>query len=291
MEELARRPSLERCATEACSSDSEAFRVRELVIEIELDDVLRAPGDHDMQTVESSWKCLVERIRSHMSQSTSVIVRGWTPQIRLGLTQASMRLQFGNLGFRCQWLDGMLMAARRGVDEEDDIPYHKITTMAKFIELVEDTTTCGNFLDGKDMNSSPPTWAKPIFDSTTAWEHTMHLRFLQKSRSKKTEHAVRFEEAAPTVIRSATWSSQGWRLVTHPGFVTFPHHDCCGMGTYVVGNSGAKIWSVMRPKRDKCPSSLKGLKEALQNTTELTTEGNYPNADIATVCLEEGDIM
>ncbi|KAF8449185.1 hypothetical protein L210DRAFT_3640789 [Boletus edulis BED1] len=98
-------------------------------------------------------------------------------------------------------------------------------------------------------------------------------------------------EDAPKVIRSGTWSSQGWRLVTHPGYLTLPHHDCCGMGTYVIGNSGAKLWAVMHPKWDVCPSSFKGLLRSLTIASELSPEDEFSDADIATVFLEEGDVM
>lgn len=181
-----------------------------------------------------------------MSQSTSVVVRGWTTELSLRLSKASMALQFGDLRFHCQWVDATLLTASRGIDEP--IPYHKKTMLEIFVELAEDPTTCGNFLDGKDMNPTPPMWSKPLLDSTITWEHTMHLRFTQQAGLKKKVPALLCEEAPPSLIHSATWSSQGWRLVTHPRYLTLPHHDCCGMGAYVVGNTRAKIWAIMRPK-------------------------------------------
>ncbi|KAG6370433.1 hypothetical protein JVT61DRAFT_12048 [Boletus reticuloceps] len=104
-------------------------------------------------------------------------------------------------------------------------------------------------------------------------------------------HLWFLEQALPKVIHSGTWTSQGWRLVSHPGYITLPHHDCCGMGTYVIGNAGAKIWAVMRPKCDICPSSLKGLKNHLAIAAEIDKEGVFSEMDIATICLEEGDMM
>ena len=161
--------------------------------------------------------------------------------------------------------------------------------MEKFVDLIKDTNTCGNFLDGKDTNPVIPMWATPLLHSTTAWNNTMHLRFSQKLY-RKVPHVV-IQRSAPTAIRSTTWSSQGWRLVTHPGFLTMPHHDCCGMCTYVIGNSGAKIWAVMRPKRKLCPDSLESLHEVYTSAADFSEEGTFCNADIVTVCLEEGDVM
>jgi len=93
------------------------------------------------------------------------------------------------------------------------------------------------------------------------------------------------------VICSATWSSQVWRLIIHPGFVIFPYHDCCGLGTYVIGNSGAKIWEIIHPKHDLCPSSLASLTEAFEKVTNLLKEEKFSNVEIVTVCLEESNVM
>lgn len=286
---LAGCPSVERSASEPCSSDPYTFRINDLITEIELDEVLRSPHQHDANMVASKWKELVETIKSHMSRSTSVVVRGgWAPQLSLEFSKVSVAMQFGgDVGFRCQWVDGFILAANR--DREKHLEnYHKTTTMARFIEQVEDTSVCGNFLDGKDMNQTPPLWAKPVFDSATAWGHTVHLRWLKGAD----EHgAPEFEENPPTAIRSETWTSQGWKLVTHPGYVTIPHHDCCGMGTYVIGNVGSKVWAVVRPKRRACATLMKDLHACMSNAMDLSEDGDFSNADVATVCLGEGDVM
>ncbi|KAG8220308.1 hypothetical protein J3R82DRAFT_3500 [Butyriboletus roseoflavus] len=165
-------------------------------------------------------------------------------------------------------------------------------TMERFIDLVEDPTVCRNFLDSKDTNPSPPMWVMPLLNSTFAWNHTMHLQFTQSTQKKKKKPSkVVVGEQGPSVIHSGTWTSQGWRLVTHPGFITFPHCDCSGMCTYIIGNSGAKIWAVMCPKRVLCPDSSEQLSEILRHAITMSLEGRFSEADVATVCLEEGDIM
>lgn len=203
-----------------------------------------------------------------------------------------MALHFGSLDQRCQWIDGVLYSASKEPTGKKKQPFHKVTTLEKFIDLMKDGNTCGNFLDAKDVNPTPPTWMTPLLDSTLAWNQTMHLRCIQTAKGKKKQDsAVNIDSQGPTSIRSGTWTSQGWRLLTHPGFFTFPHHDCCGMCTYVVGKSGAKIWGVIRPKRHICPDSIKGLSEVYQRVMDLTPEGSFKNADLATVCLESGDVM
>ncbi|KAG6374921.1 hypothetical protein JVT61DRAFT_3664 [Boletus reticuloceps] len=63
------------------------------------------------------------------------------------------------------------------------------------------------------------------------------------------------------------------------------------MCTYVVANTGAKLWATMQPKHRKCPSSLQGLVEVFKTATTHSEQGRFSDADIAMVCLEEGDMM
>ncbi|KAF9219652.1 hypothetical protein BS17DRAFT_769872 [Gyrodon lividus] len=181
----------------------------DLVVELELDGVLRDGGGKDGEEVERAWKELIGDIELHMAQSTSVVVQGWTLALKLKWSKDSMGLQFGNLGQRWQWIDGILYKKSRENEGKggvsDKVEYHKMSTMEEFMDLTEDMTVCGNFLDGNDL--------------------------------------------------------------------------------------GAKVWAVMRPKHKLCPNSLDGISEAFVQATTLSPEGTFSDADIATVCLEEGDIM
>lgn len=51
----------------------------------------------------------------------------------------SMALRCEDLRLHCQCIDGTLLAANRGLEEP--IPYHKVTTLQRFIELVDELTT------------------------------------------------------------------------------------------------------------------------------------------------------
>ncbi|KAG6378030.1 hypothetical protein JVT61DRAFT_13709 [Boletus reticuloceps] len=203
---------------------------------------------------------------------------------------APSEVQVGNLGQRCQWIEGIRFANRDEASEETS--YHEVTSLERFLDLIDDPNICGNFLDSKNVNPSPLAWMHPLLDSTTAWNQTMHLNFMKsKLRSKKMKCKINVESNRPAVARTGTWTSQGWRLLTHPGFVTFPHYNCCGVCTYVVGNDGAKIWAVIRPKWGVCPKSLEGLSEVLDTAATLSSEGCFSDTNVATVCLEQGDTM
>jgi len=58
---------VERSGSELYGSNPDAFRVRNLAIEVELNAVLRAPGDHNADMLEKKWNKLVEKIMAHMS--------------------------------------------------------------------------------------------------------------------------------------------------------------------------------------------------------------------------------
>ncbi|KAG6372929.1 hypothetical protein JVT61DRAFT_6963 [Boletus reticuloceps] len=208
----------------------------------------------------------------------------------LNFSKKSLAHQVGNIGQRCQWIEGTWFTAREEGTEE--MSYHEVTTLERFLDLVDDPNICGNFLDSKDVNSSPPTWMGPLLDLTTAWNQTMHLNFTKsKSRSKKKQSEINAQSNGLAMIRSGTWISQGWRLMSHPEFVTFPHYNRCGVCTYVIGNDGAKIWAVIRPKQGLSPKSLEGLSQVLVTAALLSPKDHFSDADIAMVCLERGDTM
>ena len=122
-----------------------------------------------------------------------------------------MDLQFGTLSQRCQWVDGVLLVMKQKANE--NLPFHRITTLNTFIDQVEDMSTYGNFLDGKDLNLSSPTWMKPLLDSTAAWNQPMHLRFTQKAKQgKEGLPMVIIDDKGMTIIQSPTWTSQGYPI-------------------------------------------------------------------------------
>ena len=78
----------------------------------------------------------------------------------------------------------------------------------------------------------------------------------------------------------------------HPGFMMFAHHDCCGMNTYVKCDVGCKIWSIIQPKKGRCKVSNDRLHSQFEAAVELSSEDKtLLEADVVTICLEEGDIM
>lgn len=137
------------------------------------------------------------------------------------------------------------------------------------------------------------TWALPH-----GWSHSWTL--LQHGTNPCTSGSLRRRSKAR---RACPWSSStikewpssspqhGHPRVTQSEFVMFPHHDYCRMCTYIIGMSGAKVWCVMCPKHDSCPKDIEGLSNVFHTAMDMSPEGTFSSADLATIILEAGDIM
>ena len=187
---------------------------------------------HTTGMAHEAWEDMLQMITKHLAQSKSVVVHGWRELSLLNFLKMSMLMLFGGQHQICSHRDDNPTKAQ-------DI--HQSMTLKKFFKLFHDVTVCRNFLDVKNMNPVPPLWMKPLLHSTTAWDQTVHLRMTHGWNCNLVMH-----EDGPVTIWSATWTSFDWRLVTHSKFLTYLHHNCCGLATYIVSNTGCKIWAVMQ---------------------------------------------
>lgn len=81
---------------------------------------------------------------------------------------------------------------------------------------------------------------RDLDDSALAWEVTRDLYSNPKTRPKGL--------VGPQLIRYDNWRSQAWDLITHGGFLTYPHHDANGLCTYTYIQCGMKIWAALQLK-------------------------------------------
>ena len=75
------------------------------------------------------------------------------------------------------------------------------------------------------------------------------------------------------------------------GYFTHFHHNCCGLGTYVMGDVKGKVWAILHVKQNACPSLVKERHKCIMNVVELSPDSRFPDTDIAVVCLDAKDIM
>jgi|ERR1700722_1510746 hypothetical protein len=258
-------------------------RKSELITVLELDEILRNPHAHSKEHVYESTTRLQKEIRSNMAESRSVVVRGWKRDMNSDFTPESLILHMGDLGQPAQWTDGVLIARNRDIDE--DAPYHQTTSLQEFLSAIDRTDVCGNWLDSKNNHPTAPFFVTPILDSTTAWNHTFRI-FCQKN---KKENDISHTDT-PETIRAANWSAAGFRLLTHPGALTWPHFDCCGFATYAVAEEGCKLWAVMRPRAAECQTEWKNVPDLYSKMLATGPDGVHP-CDMEVMVLECGDVL
>jgi hypothetical protein len=282
VKDLSKRPL---AGSHSTAITNNTCHVSDMVIVVELEDVLRNPDRYPTADVSVALQRLTEEVKTHMAHSKSVVVRGWRRDLRYDFSPLALQLHVGDLGQRAQWLEGFQFAKNRDRDEKDRDEYHKSTTLNEFIAEMANPDLCGNWLDSNNLHPNPPSFIPPLLDSTKAWNETYHLRFYSNGLKK---YNITYD--GPAALRSSNWSSAGWRLITHPGFVTHPHHDCCGFGTYVVAEAGCKMWGVMRPKVERCGQPMRNLFTEFERMVDLIGGVGY-DCDVVTVCLEENDVM
>jgi hypothetical protein len=79
---------------------------------------------------------------------------------------------------------------------------------------------------------------RPISDNVNAKAATMNKYHLPKTGKNKGK-----KYCGVQTISGDSEKVRGWDLLTHGGFVTYPHHDASGLCTYVNVRSGTKIWA------------------------------------------------
>ena len=110
----------------------------------------------------------------------------------------------------------------------------------------------------------------------------MNLRhFLKMGKNKgKDLNGVQF-------ISGDTERVCGWDIMTHGGFLMYPHHDACGLCTYVTVQSGMKIWAYV----DTLMKSGKGSKAVYKTWDSIFTGESVagsPKVPIGTLVLSQG---
>lgn len=82
---------------------------------------------------------------------------------------------------------------------------------------------------------------------------------------------------------------RGWDLMTHGGFLTYPHHDAGGLCTYVTVRSGSKIWAYIG-NRKSSPSTRQALFKEWDSMFS-TFETSFGKYQLGAVVLECGDTL
>jgi hypothetical protein len=95
----------------------------------------------------------------------------------------------------------------------------------------------------------------------------------------------------PQVILFDNWRTMGWDLLTHGGFLTYPHHDADGFCTFLYPRSGSKIWGIIRVKSSELPTTRKELFEKFDNIIQVQSPDLDDSCVMGTVLVEENDVL
>ncbi|KAG6369562.1 hypothetical protein JVT61DRAFT_14270 [Boletus reticuloceps] len=109
-----------------------------------------------------------------------------------------------------------------------------------------------------------------------------HLPRTGKNKGK-TYYGVQFISGDSERVR-------GWDLLTHGGFLTYPHHDASGLCTYITVRSGTKIWGYL-----DTPTQTSGTASALFSEWDTLFLGSCgldgPDVRMGTLLLGRGDTL
>jgi hypothetical protein len=161
------------------------------------------------------------------------------------------------------------------VDQEESLAIHTTSTLKQFIEFAHDPTVCGNLLDMK-AEMAPMAGLivlvaiiflcheiahmmhrSRLADDRLAWNIThqeCHAHMparpsIQRGKGGSLPTTATTEQplVGPQTIRYDTGSMLRWSLLTHGGYVTYPHKDANGLCTWIFAQTGIKIWAILDP--------------------------------------------
>lgn len=135
--------------------------------------------------------------------------------------------------------------------------------------------------------------SRDLDDSSASWAVTRDTFHATKSTKSKARSQTEAEYIGPQVIRFDQIRTQSWDLISHGGFLTWPHHDANGLCTFMQVQSGMKIWGMLDLKPPAAGETPGGRSEVMEWHKAVVEENDaYLNATEGyNVFLEAGDFM
>ncbi|KAI0061573.1 hypothetical protein BV25DRAFT_1916921 [Artomyces pyxidatus] len=179
---------------------------------------------------------LAVAIRRALSNNVTVVVEGWEPRYRLDLTVDGLAALFNCAPDTP--IQPRYFSANRG-------RAHARTALRDFVGEIGDRKTCGNLLDRPTRHPEVPPFVRAIADDVLAQEL--------------------WDRTGPPFVLVDAERRRGWRIATHGGALTFPHHDAAGLCTYTYAVGGSRLWGFQRPEPFEADFSRKDLQEAIRD--------------------------
>ena len=83
-----------------------------------------------------------------------------------------------------------------------------------------------------------------------------------------------------------------WNLLTHPGFVTYPHKDANDLCTWIYAHQGVKVWGILRPTYNAEKGSKEDVFKAHDAMVRPPADLSWDNeSEMYTIFLAAGDLL
>ncbi|KAL4066267.1 hypothetical protein V8B97DRAFT_1874785, partial [Scleroderma yunnanense] len=163
---------------------------------------------------------LVSRIQDALLLGSAVLVCGWEPKPTLNFTVEDIQLYRPTMTQSVFVQDTALCTLEQDLEGKVDLSkVHNTSTIEKFIQNVNEEKVCMNLLD----------LPNPQLDV---------LIFLLNNGTL--QGIVQYYKCK--AILGDNEKLQGWDLLLHKGFLTYPHHYIGSLCMYVTVRSELKIW-------------------------------------------------
>ncbi|KIJ57509.1 hypothetical protein HYDPIDRAFT_35036 [Hydnomerulius pinastri MD-312] len=234
---------------------------------------------------------LSSKLDHALSQGTAVLVRGWQPQPVVDFDIDQIPIIRPTMEQPVVVQDAYKRAAQQASPQPDLSNVHSHIGLGEFILKAQDAECCMNLLDLPNSHPDVPPFLRRLFDNINALSATMLDTHVSRDGKAKKSDAADGDFIGIQTILFDTWRCTGWDLLTHGGFLTYPHHDASGMCTYVSVRSGTKIWGYL-----DTPESGKMNRTALFDSWDQVFRDNInlsftTCAKAGTVLLQRGDTL
>ncbi|KAI6155869.1 hypothetical protein BKA82DRAFT_4349113 [Pisolithus tinctorius] len=230
---------------------------------------------------------LIANISDSLSRGCAVLVRGWKPNNPpLDFTCEDIRFFRPTISQEVVVQDALKRAEQQEAKGGPDMSkVFEVLSGVKFIELADDENTCMNLLDFPNTQPEVPIFLRQLSDNVNAKTMTMNDVHLPHSGKNVGKSYYGVQAVLGDVERL-----RGWDLLTHGGFVTYPHHDAAGLCTYITVQSGSKIWGYFDTPGSQ-DASRENLFKAWDDIFADNVNLKFRKYPLGTVHLQHGDTL
>ncbi|KAI5981118.1 hypothetical protein EDD15DRAFT_2380326 [Pisolithus albus] len=237
-------------------------------------------------------KVLHHKIRQTLARGTAVLLHGWEPERAMEFNMKDIAEIRPLLSQTIKWQDANIRARtfERSPSSRSYGDYIVEGTLQDFVRASTDANSCSNCLDLPTLVPEVPHFLRGILDDRSALIITGTEAYVStKGESTKGDCSGL---NGPQLMHFDTWRSCAWDIITHGGFLTYPHHDATGFLTYSYVRAGAKLWGYIHLDNvDEFDSQDVSARWRNYYKHPMATETYDKNVIVGTVLLEKGAVL